>query len=100
LGPRAKWEYFRVVYVRYREAVRESKHLILNDFCLNTGYHRTYAIRLLSGPPPGRGPQPRKPQRVSYGHHVVAILASDMDRFWFGSFASSDSRPRLRKRNM
>jgi len=65
-----------VVYVRYREAVRESKHLILNEFCLNTGYHRKYAIRLLSGPPPGGAPQPRKPRRVSYGHPVVAILAS------------------------
>ena len=43
MGPRAKWEYFRVVYVRYREAVRESKHLILNEFCLNTGYHHDSA---------------------------------------------------------
>ena len=25
---------------------------MLNEFCLNTGYHRKYAIRLLNGAPP------------------------------------------------
>ena len=76
MGPRAKWEYFRVVYVRYREAVRESKHLILNEFCLNTGYHRKYAIRLLNGPPPGKQPERRpRGRRPRYGRQVLSILA-------------------------
>jgi hypothetical protein len=48
LGYKAKWEYFRAVYERYRKAGREAKHLMLNEFCLNTGYHRKYAIRLLN----------------------------------------------------
>jgi hypothetical protein len=35
------------VYERYHKGRREAKHLMLNEFCLNTGYHRKYAIRLL-----------------------------------------------------
>jgi hypothetical protein len=46
LGYKAKWEYFRTVYERYRKAGREAKQVMLNEFCLNTGYHRKYAIRL------------------------------------------------------
>src|SRR5260370_38378142 len=59
LGHKAKWEYFRAVYERYRKAEREAKHLMLNEFCLNTGYHRKYAIRLLNRPPPGKQPERR-----------------------------------------
>jgi hypothetical protein len=54
LGHKAKWEYFRAVYERYRKAGREAKRMMLNEFCLNTGYNRKYAIRLLNGPPPGK----------------------------------------------
>jgi len=38
LGHKAKWEYFRAVYERYREAGREAKQVMLNEFCMNTGY--------------------------------------------------------------
>ena len=51
MGQKAKWEYFRAIYERYRQADRKRKHAILNEFCVNTGYHRKYAIRLLNGPP-------------------------------------------------
>ena len=54
MGQEAKWEYFRAIYERYRQADRKRKHAILNEFCVNTGYHRKYAIRLLNGPPPGK----------------------------------------------
>ena len=54
MGQKAKWEYFRAIYERYRQADRKRKHAILNEFCVNTGYHRKYAIRLLNGPPPGQ----------------------------------------------
>jgi hypothetical protein len=59
LGHKAKWEYFRAIYERYHKAGREAKQLMLNEFCLNTGYHRKYAIRLLNGPPPGKQPERR-----------------------------------------
>ena len=57
MGHKAKWEYFRAVYERYRKAGREAKQVMLNEFCLNTGYNRKYAIRLLNGPPPGKQPE-------------------------------------------
>ena len=38
MGHQTKWEYLRAIYERYREAERRAKHVILNEFCLNTGY--------------------------------------------------------------
>jgi transposase InsO family protein len=77
LGHQAKWEYFRAVYERYHKAGREAKQLMLNEFCLNTGYHRKYAIRLLNGPPPGKQPERRqRGRRPRYGLQVLSILAA------------------------
>jgi len=77
LGIKAKWEYFRVLYERYRRSERAGKRVMLDEFCRNTGYHRKYALRLLNGPPPGKQPErSRRPRRVSYGHQVLSILAA------------------------
>ena len=77
MGSEAKWEYFRAVYQRYHEATREAKQMMLNEFCLNTGYHRKYAIRLLNGPPPGRQRERRaRGRRPRYGPQVVSVLAA------------------------
>ena len=77
LGHAARWEYFRVIYGRYRKAESKAKGGMLDEFCLNTGYHRKYAIRLLNGPPPGKReearPRGRKPQ---YSPGVVSLLAA------------------------
>ena len=75
---RARWEYFRVIFKRYREAKREEKKAILNEFRHNTKYNRKYAIRLLNGPPPGRVrvPPPRPRRAATYGAQVVSILAA------------------------
>jgi len=67
MSHRSRWEYFRAIYARYRQADRRVKRAILNGFCANTGYRRKYAIRLLNGPPPDRvrrcGKQPVTPGR-------------------------------------
>ena len=79
MGQKAKWEYFRAIYERYRQADRKRKHAILNEFCVNTGYHRKYAIRLLNGPPPGqaaRGAGRTRRRRVSYSREMLSILAA------------------------
>jgi len=77
LGIKAKWEYFRVLYQRYRDSQRPGKKVMLDEFCRNTGYHRKYAIRLLNGPPPGKERrQRRRPRRPRYGQQVLAILAA------------------------
>lgn len=78
MSQRAKWEYFRAIYERYRKADRRSKQVILNEFSQTTGYHRKYAIRLLNGPPPGPWPLPRRTRRRRpiYGPQVLSILAA------------------------
>jgi transposase InsO family protein len=79
MSHRSRWEYFRAIYGRYRQADRKLKQGILNEFCANTRYHRKYAIRLLNGPPPG-GVKPGRPRRrsrsPSYGPAVVSVLAA------------------------
>jgi hypothetical protein len=77
LGHKAKWEYSRAVYERYHKAGREAKQMMLNEFCLNSGYHRKYAIRLLNGAPPGKQPERRRRERrPRYGPQVLSILAA------------------------
>ncbi len=79
MGPKAKWEYFRAIYERYHEAGRRSKHMILDEFCQNTRYHRKYAIRLLNGPPPGQRAGRAGPGRrrgLSYSHQTLSILTA------------------------
>src|ERR1039458_10293776 len=77
LGQAARWEYFRVVYGRYGKAEGKSKGGMLDEFCLNTGYHRKYAIRLLNGPPPGRHVEaPARGRKPRYGSAVVSLLAA------------------------
>jgi len=79
MSHRSRWEYFRAIYARYRQADRKLKQVILNEFCANTGYHRKYAIRLLNGPPPGRarpGRVRRRSRSPSYGSAVVSVLAA------------------------
>src|SRR5260370_41909885 len=46
---------------------------MLNEFCLTTGYHRKYAIRILNGPPPGKRPgRPVRQRGLSYGHELLS----------------------------
>lgn len=76
MSHRSRWEYFRAVYGRYRQADRKAKRVILNEFCANTRYNRKYAIRLLNGPPPGRF-RPAKARRrgsPSYGPVAMSVL--------------------------
>jgi hypothetical protein len=77
LGQAARWEYFRVVYERYGEAEGKAKGGILDEFCLNTGYHRKYAIRLLNGPPPGKRMEARRRGRKpQYSAATISVLAA------------------------
>ena len=46
MGRQSIGEYLRSVYARYRQAAREVKRKILDEFCANTKYNRKYALRL------------------------------------------------------
>jgi hypothetical protein len=77
MSHRSRWEYFRAIYARYRQADRKLKQVILNEFCANTGYHRKYAIRQLNGPPPSRFRSERargRSRSPSYGPVVLSVL--------------------------
>jgi hypothetical protein len=76
MSVRAKWEYLRAIYERYRQAPREAKGQILDEFCATTGYHRKSALRLLHGPPPGRARSRRRRRAATYGVAVIQALAA------------------------
>lgn len=61
---------------RYLKLDRGGRSKLLDDFCENTGYHRKYAISLLSqavdSPVPGSVPRRRG---ATYGPAVVRVLA-------------------------
>lgn len=75
MGNQGRWEYLRAIYGRYRAAGRKAKHVILSEFCANTGYHRKYAIRLLNGPRPEKRRARRERRRgLCYGQETLAVL--------------------------
>ena len=79
MGHNSRCEYFRAIYGRYQKSDRKTRQAILNEFCLNTGYHRKYAIRLLNGASPeGRvGPsRVRRKRALSYGAKTLAVLTA------------------------
>jgi len=78
MNGRARREYLRAIYSRYRQADLWEKQAILNEFCRNTGYNRKSAIRLLNGPGPDLRPQRPRPRRRSptYGAGVISILGA------------------------
>jgi len=58
----AKREYLAKIHGRYQRAGRPHKSRILEEFCLNCGYHRKAALRLLSRSlhaPPRKRPGPK-----------------------------------------
>jgi len=65
MSPRSKKEYLEAIAKRYKKAPKAQKHLILDEFCAATQYHRKHAIRQLKGfkrftkpQPKPRGPKP------------------------------------------
>ena len=51
MSPLSKREYFKSIRTRYQEARLKTKSAILDEFCANCGYNRTYAVRKLNKPP-------------------------------------------------
>ena len=71
----SKWDYFKAIYHRYQKAPKALKETILDEFCRVCGYHRKYAIRKLSGPPPKAKPSsPRRRRPFHYSPELIGIL--------------------------
>ena len=74
MGKEQRRQYLGSVHRRYRTASRHGRARLLDEFCEDSGYHRKYAIRLLSGPPPDLEPKKRRPRGVFYGKRVIQAL--------------------------
>ena len=48
MGKQERHAYLEAIRARYRRASKAGKSAILNEFCAVCGYHRKYALRLLS----------------------------------------------------
>jgi hypothetical protein len=60
MSPRAKHEYVEAVVKRYKRSSRINKSRILDELCVNCGFHRKHAIRLLRKLTRRRRPKPRR----------------------------------------
>jgi len=74
MSPGSRRELLVSVYPQYRKADRREKALILNSFCAATGYHRKYAIQLLSDSPESK-PKRRRGHPPRYGPQVLRVLS-------------------------
>jgi len=70
----SKRELLQAIRPRYLRASKADKGRILDEFVATTGYHRKYAIRLLSHGAPWRPASRRRNSRV-YTHAVAQALA-------------------------
>lgn len=70
----ARRELLVQVVSRYREANRNQKSIILNEFIASSGYARKYAIRLLSMPVVALVTSIQRPRRRFYGPEVQDAL--------------------------
>jgi transposase InsO family protein len=77
----AKREYLAKVHGRYQRAGRGHKTRILDEFCLNCGYHRKVAVRLL-GRPLGQGVRKRPGPKPTYEPEVLLPMLKEV---WLAS---------------
>ena len=77
----SKREYLAKIHGRYQRAGRPHKSRILDEFCLNCGYHRKAALRLLHHPLAGRI-RKRSGPKVTYD---PAVLLPVLKAVWLAS---------------
>lgn len=76
MARQSKQEYLRTMHPRYRQAKRAEETLMLDEFTQVCGYHRKYALWLLSRPlaePPHPRRVTRRPTR--YSEAMIRVLA-------------------------
>ena len=76
MAQRSKHEYLRVMWQRYQRAGRPERSALLDEVTRVCGYHRKYAIGLLSRAAPPRPPVRRVARRrPTYSEEVIRHLA-------------------------
>ncbi len=83
MSPRARMEYLETIYLRYKRASLKEKTLILNEFCINCGYHRKHAIRVLNNFKRFTKPKPKKRGKPSKYNKPSVI--EPLKRIWLAA---------------
>jgi hypothetical protein len=83
MSPRSKKEYVQTIFLRYKQAPREQKILILNEFCATSGYHRKHAIRLLRKYKRFQKPKPKRRGRAPF--YAKPLLLKVLKKIWLGA---------------
>jgi hypothetical protein len=83
MSPKAKMEYLESIYLRYKRASKKEKAVILNEFCLNCGYHRKHAIRLLNNFKRFTKPKPKKRGKPS--KYNKPSVVEPLKRIWLAA---------------
>lgn len=60
--------------VRYQQAGKRAKGVILDELCANTGWHRNHARKALRAALQPKVVTPRRPRPCTYGPEVIAAL--------------------------
>jgi hypothetical protein len=72
MSPRSKREYKETIFIRYKNASRQEKKQILDEFCATLHYHRKHAIRLLRAFKRFQKPKNKKPGRApTYNQETI-----------------------------
>lgn len=76
MARRSKQDYLRVMWQRYQRAGRTERSGLLDEVIRMCGYHRKYAIGLLTRAAPPRPPVRRVPRRrPTYSEEVMRLVA-------------------------
>ena len=77
MSEKSKWDYLKAIYYRYKKVSKALRARILDEFCQVCGYHRKYAIRLLSGPVPQKS---KTMVRTAVQKQMLSISPAIIDR--------------------
>jgi len=80
---KSRRDYLKAIRLRYLKAYKKAKSSILHEFCINCGYNRKYAIRLLNKKPPQDTSARTKPGPKSVYHDSILLKA--LKHIWFAT---------------
>ena len=77
--------YLGQLKIRYIQANKKSKSIILNEFCETSGYHRKHAIRLLTKPPSKRASNAKIESRGRKKVYAPETLKAPLKQIWLAT---------------
>jgi hypothetical protein len=83
MSPRSKKEYIETLYLRYRNASRNQKALILDECCATLGYHRKHAIRMLKRFKRFRKRKTKRPGRAPF--YSQPSILKPLKKIWLAA---------------